>query len=114
MIVGFAGSGSMAAAMARGLAGTVDELLFTDAGSGRAASLAAEVGGEAVASNAELVERADAVVLAIKPAKLAQAAEELAGATLVVSLLGATSLEKVRAAFPNAEVVRVMPNVGVE
>ena len=114
MIVGFVGSGSMAAAMARGLAGVVEGMLFTDSGSGRAGELASELGGEAVASNSELAERADVVVLAVKPAKLAEAAEQLDGAKAVVSLLGATSLETVSAAFPGADVVRVMPNVGVE
>jgi pyrroline-5-carboxylate reductase len=114
MIIGFCGSGSMAAAMARGLRGEVDGLLFNDSGSGRAAELAAELGGEAVGSNRELAERADVVVLAVKPARLDEVAAELGGAKVVVSLLGATSLEKVSAAFPNAEVVRVMPNVGVE
>jgi pyrroline-5-carboxylate reductase len=54
------------------------------------------------------------VVLAVKPAKLEEAAAELTDAKVVVSLLGATSLEAVAAAFPNAEVHRVMPNVGVE
>jgi pyrroline-5-carboxylate reductase len=114
MIIGFCGSGSMAAAMARGLAGGGTAMLFTDSGSGRAAGLAAEVGGEAVESNAELAERADVVVLAVKPAKLKQVAAELGGARVVVSLLGATSLEAVKAAFPDAEVVRVMPNLAVE
>jgi pyrroline-5-carboxylate reductase len=114
MIVGFVGSGNMAAAMARGLRGAIDALLFTDSGSGRAKELAAELGGESVASNRELAERADVVVLAVKPAKLTEAAAELGAAKVVVSLLGATSLEAVRAAFPGAEVVRVMPNVGVE
>jgi pyrroline-5-carboxylate reductase len=114
MIVGFCGSGSMAAAMARGLAGQVESLLFTDSGSGRAGELAAELGGEGVESNAELAERSDVVVLAVKPVKLEEAAQELVGAKAVVSLLGATSLEKVRSAFPGSEVVRVMPNVGVE
>ena len=114
MIVGFVGSGNMAAAMARGLHGAVEGMLFTDSGSGRAAGLAAELGGEALASNRELAERADVVVLAVKPAKLAEAAVELDAAKVVVSLLGATSLEAVRAAFPGAEAVRVMPNVGVE
>jgi pyrroline-5-carboxylate reductase len=104
----------MAAAMARGLNGQVDGLLFTDGGSGRASKLATELGGEAVASNEELASRADAVVLAVKPAKLRDAAAELAGAKVVVSLLGATSLEALRGAFPDAGVVRVMPNVGVE
>lgn len=104
----------MAAAMARGLAGTADSLLFTDSGSGRAAALAAEVGGEALATNQKLATRADVVVLAVKPAMLEQAATELQGSKIVVSLLGATPLERVAAAFPEAEVVRVMPNVGVE
>jgi pyrroline-5-carboxylate reductase len=103
----------MAAAMARGWAGEA-ELLFTDSGSGRAKELATEIGGEALDSNAGLAERADLVVLAVKPAKLEEAASELAGAKAVMSLLGATSLEMVEAAFPDAEVARVMPNVGVE
>ena len=48
MKIGFIGSGNMAAAMARGWAGADGfdgELLFTDGGSGRAAEIAAEVGG---------------------------------------------------------------------
>jgi pyrroline-5-carboxylate reductase len=104
----------MAAAMARGLAGQVDGMLFTDGGSGRAAELADELGGEAVSSNGELAERTDVVVLAVKPAKLGETAAQLTEAKVVVSLLGATSLEVLREAFPGTEVVRVMPNVGVE
>jgi pyrroline-5-carboxylate reductase len=114
MIVGFVGSGNMAAAMARGLVGAVDRMLFTDSGSGRANELAAELGGKAVGSNAAMAERADVVVLAVKPARLNEAAAELGAAKVVISLLGATSLEAVSAAFPAANVVRVMPNVGVE
>jgi pyrroline-5-carboxylate reductase len=115
MVVGFCGSGSMAAAMARGLAGGVEAMLFTDAGSGRAAELAAELDGEALELNAELAGRADVVVLAVKPARLAEVALEMDAARAVVSLLGATSLETVRQAFPEArQVVRLMPNLAVE
>lgn len=114
MIVGFVGSGSMAAAMARGWAGEVEGMLFTDSGSGRAGELAEELGGEAAASNAELAERADLVVLAVKPAMLDGAATELGAAKAVISLLGATSLQRVSEAFPEAAVARVMPNVAVE
>lgn len=115
MVIGFCGSGNMAAAMARGLAGAPSgRMLFSDSGSGRAAELAAELGGEAIASNHELADRADVIVLAVKPARLAAAAAELSGAEVVVSLLGATPLERLTAAFPGADVVRVMPNVGVE
>ncbi|HSK50064.1 MAG TPA: pyrroline-5-carboxylate reductase dimerization domain-containing protein [Solirubrobacterales bacterium] len=113
MIVGFVGSGSMAAAMARGWRGEVEAMLFSDSGSGRARALAEELGGEAT-SNAEIASRADFVVLAVKPAKLAEAAAELGEAKIVVSLLGATALETVAAAFPSASASRVMPNVGVE
>jgi pyrroline-5-carboxylate reductase len=113
MIVGFVGSGSMAAAMARGWKGELEGMLFSDSGSGRARALADELGGEA-ASNAEIGERADLVVLAVKPAMLARVAPELQGAGAVVSLLGATPLEAVAEAFPGSEVHRVMPNVAVE
>jgi pyrroline-5-carboxylate reductase len=114
MVVGFCGSGSMAAAMARGWVGAVDSMLFTDSGSGRAGELAAQLTGEAPGSNAELAARADLVVLAVKPAKLAEVAAELRGAKAVVSLLGATPLDAVQTAFPGSEVARVMPNVAVE
>jgi pyrroline-5-carboxylate reductase len=50
----------------------------------------------------------------VKPARLDEVAGELGGSKVVVSLLGATSLEKISATFPDSEVVRVMPNVGVE
>jgi pyrroline-5-carboxylate reductase len=104
----------MAAAMARGWAGEVDSMLFTDSGSGRAAELARELGGEALDSNAGLAERADLVVLAVKPVALEEIAAELDGVKTVVSLLGATSLERVAGLFPGAEAIRVMPNIAVE
>lgn len=104
----------MAAAMARGLRGAVDRMLFSDSGSGRAVELAAELDGEAVGSNRELAERADLVILAVKPAWLDEVASELGAASVVVSLLGATSLVRLEDALPGADVIRVMPNVGVE
>jgi pyrroline-5-carboxylate reductase len=113
MIVGFIGSGSMAAAMARGWSGELEEMLFSDSGSGRAKALAEELGGE-VASNAEIAERADFVVVAVKPAALDEVAPDLGAARRVVSILAAVPLERLRGTFPEAEVLRVMPNVGVE
>jgi pyrroline-5-carboxylate reductase len=113
MIVGFVGSGNMAAAMARGWKGEFEEMLFSDGGSGKARSLAAELDGEAV-SNDEIGKRADLVVLAVKPAMLTAVAPRLSEARVVVSLLGATPLSAVAAAFPAAEAHRVMPNVAVE
>jgi pyrroline-5-carboxylate reductase len=111
MQVGFIGSGNMARALARGWG---DPALFTDAGSGRAAALAAEVAGEALGSNRELAERADVVILAHKPAQLGDVAAEAAAARVVVSLLARTSQEQLREAFPDATVFRVEPNTPVE
>src|ERR1700710_681381 len=79
MIIGFVGSGSMAAAMARGWAGEFERMLFSDSGSGRARALADELGGE-TASNGEIAERADFVVLAVKPAALDAVAPGLGAA----------------------------------
>lgn len=89
-------------------------MLFFDADGEKARKLAGELGGEAVGSNAELAERADVVVLAVKPDALDQAAGELVGTRALVSILGATPLERVEAAFPDAKVGRVMPNLAVE
>ena len=114
MQVGFIGSGNMARALARGWG---DPVLCTDSGSGSAAALAAELGGEALSSNRELAERADVVVLAHKPYQLAAVAQDAAPAArgkTVVSILGGTTQAEVRAAWPGATVFRVEPNTPVE
>jgi pyrroline-5-carboxylate reductase len=112
MQVGFIGAGNMARALARGWG---DPVLCTDSGSGRARALAAELGGEALASNRELAERADLVILAHKPAQLADVAWEAAGsAKAVVSLLARTPQADVRSAYPGVPVFRVEPNTAVE
>jgi pyrroline-5-carboxylate reductase len=107
----------MAAALARGfhLCGGPEAMLFADAGSGRAAALASELGGTATATLSELAESSDAIVLAVKPAALEQAAEGLGPfAGPLVSVLGATEAARVESAFPAASVLRTMPNVAVE
>ncbi len=112
------GAGSMAAAMARGWAageGGPEAMLFSDAGSGRAAALADELGGETRDAPSELGRDADLVVLAVKPNVLGAAASALAGsAKAVVSVLGATPLSRLEAAFPATPVIRTMPNLAVE
>ena len=112
MQVGFIGAGNMARALARGWG---DPVLCTDSGSGRARALAEELGGEAVAGNRELAERADVVILAHKPAQLAEVAwEAAAAAKAVVSLLARTPQADVRSAYPGVPVFRVEPNTAVE
>ena len=114
MTVGLVGAGSMARALARGWG---DPVLCTDAGSGRARTLAAELGGEALRSNVELAERSDVVVLAHKPPQLDDVARDIRAAAAgkpVVSLLARTSSETLKAAYPRSAVFRVQPNLAVE
>jgi pyrroline-5-carboxylate reductase len=102
----------MARALARGWG---EPVLCSDGGSGRAAALVAEVGGEALSSNAEVAERADLVVLCHKPAGLESVAAEIAGrARAVASVLGSTPVASVAAAYPSTPVLRFVPNMPVE
>ena len=99
MQIGFIGAGNMARALALGWG---EPVLCTDSGSGRAAALAADTGGEALAANADVARQADVVVLAHKPAQLESVAAEIAGVPpkAVVSLLARTSLDMLRAWSP--------------
>src|SRR3954470_16388136 len=102
--------------MARGLAlGWRRPILCTDIAVERARALAEEVGGEAVATNAELAQRADLVVLCHKPAQLQSVAEEHAPhARSVMSILAATPRREVKDAYPGRPVYRVLPSTPVE
>lgn len=112
MTVGLIGAGNMARALARGWG---EPVLCSDAGSGRAAALVAEVGGEALGDNAELARRAELVVLCHKPGGLEAVAAEVAGeARAVASVLAATPVAALEAAYPGTPVFRLMPNTPVE
>jgi len=112
MRIGFIGAGNMASALARGLG---EPVVCSDVDAARAQALAAELGGQAAASNGEVVASSDLVVLCHKPKQLEQVAADVdAGDTIVVSLLGGVALASVRAAYPGARVYRIMPNTAVE
>jgi pyrroline-5-carboxylate reductase len=112
MVVGLVGSGNMATALARGWG---EPVLCTDVFDERAQALAAATGGEAVASNAELAERADLVMLCHKPHQLDEVASQMGGgAKAVASILAGISLSALEAAYPDTPVMRLMPNTAVE
>jgi pyrroline-5-carboxylate reductase len=90
-------------------------VLCTDLLADRAKALADEVGGEAVATSAELAQRAELVVLCHKPAGLQAVAQDVGGnAKGIVSILGATPLASVQEAYPGVPVVRMLPSIPVE
>ena len=102
----------MATALARGWG---EPVCVSDVQHARAQALAAEVGGEAVAANAELAQRVDLVVLCHKPAQLESVALEVAPhARAIASILAATPLRDVKEAYPGRPVYRVLPSTPVE
>ena len=102
----------MASALARGIG---EPVLVHDVDDAKAAALAEELGGEAIGSNAELAERADALVLCHKPKQLDEVAGEAGGrASVVVSILAATPTERLAAAYPGAAIYRFIPNMPTE
>jgi len=111
-MIGIVGAGNMAGALARGWG---EPVLATDAGSGRAQALVDEIGGESLGTdNAELFRRAGTILLGHKPYQLEQVAAGVdATGKTVISVLGATTVAQLQRAYPNARVVRAMPNTPV-
>jgi pyrroline-5-carboxylate reductase len=110
--LGLIGAGNMASALARGIG---EPLLVADVDEAKAHALADELGGEAVGSNAELAERADAIVLCHKPKQLDEVAEQAAGhGGPVISILAATPTAELERAYPDVPVYRFIPNIPAE
>ncbi|MDQ6731430.1 MAG: NAD(P)-binding domain-containing protein [Actinomycetota bacterium] len=112
MRVGLIGAGNMACAMARGWG---DPVLCSDAGSGRALALAAELGGRA-AVNAEVAAGSDIVFLCHKPYQLGAVAQEIRPHVRAVAsvLAGGIELATLSAAYPDTPIFRLMPNTPVQ
>jgi pyrroline-5-carboxylate reductase len=112
MQIGLIGAGNMASALARGFG---EPVLVADAVPGKAEALAAEIGGEAVGSNAEVAERADALFLCHKPGQLEDVAQSVDGkAKAVVSILGGVRLDDLERAYRHVPVYRFLPSIPAE
>ncbi len=117
--IGFLGTGKMATALAKGWlkAGlvTADRLSGSDPIPAARTSFAQETGGFATENNAEIVRRADLLILAVKPQSMASLLADIAPAVgsqhLVVSIAAGVSLSQIAAGLGNSRrLVRVMPN----
>jgi pyrroline-5-carboxylate reductase len=112
MVIGLVGSGNMATALARGWG---EPVLCTDVVQERAQALATATGGEALASNAELAERTDVVMLCHKPYQLDEVAGQIGGrAKAIASILAGVTVDALESAYPDTPVIRLMPNTAVE
>ncbi len=119
--IGFIGGGNMAAALIGGLIADgmpPSRLLVSDPDQAKAGALAERFGITAVANNAEAADRADVLLLAVKPQQLETVARELAptlsspGGPLLISIAAGIRTDTLRAWLGNDRlaVVRTMPN----
>ena len=114
----FLGSGVMAEAMLSGLLNQEllqpDQVVASDPLARRRAELYERYGVEGTADNAEAIEGADVVVLAVKPQVLGQVLADLSGhlvpSQLVISIVAGATLDTITWGLDHREVVRVMPN----
>jgi len=116
--LGLLGCGNMGGAVARGAVASgllsADRVFIFDSEPKAMQPLQA-LGCKAVASTEELFEKADVIVLAIKPQVFrATPPTPQRGEKTVVSVMAGIRVAQMRAAFPNSfTVIRVMPNLGL-
>lgn len=121
--IGLIGAGNMASAMIEGFVRADPEragrVLATDRGSGKAARLAEERGIVHVASNDELVERSDVVLLCVKPIDVERVLREVSGRITDTKALasvaaGVATVTMESILDEDVPVFRLMPNVPVQ
>jgi pyrroline-5-carboxylate reductase len=108
--LGLIGAGNMASALARGIG---EPVLVHDIDAAKAEQLAAELGGEALATGTEVAERADVAVLCHKPQQLGEVAEQISPRA-IASILAATTTTQIEEAYPGVPVYRFIPNIPAE
>lgn len=117
--LGFVGAGRMATALGRGCvtSGLLDgkQVLATDPSEAALTQFAQQVPGAlAAASNSELLEATDIVILAVKPQVMPQVLAELADHAqprhLFISIAAGITVAKLAEGLPDGKIVRVMPN----
>jgi pyrroline-5-carboxylate reductase len=116
--IGFIGAGNMAGAMIRGLVqGGLPgkRILAFDVDRNKLRALGREFRIQSARSNAELISRSGAAVLAVKPQVVDAVLHEIgpldAKAPLLLSIAAGVTIQRLRAALgPESRVVRAMPN----
>jgi pyrroline-5-carboxylate reductase len=117
--VGLVGAGHIARALGLGwsrpgLAGA-PALTYLDVAPGQAARVAQDTGAGVASTIADLIDRSDLIVVAVRPQHVAEVLAEagpLLGGRPLVSVAAGVSMDEVKAALPvGAQAARVMPNV---
>jgi pyrroline-5-carboxylate reductase len=120
MGIGFIGAGNMAGAIIKGLrrSGFKDDIFLTDVQPDKAKIIADEANAVLCQSNEEIIEKAEYVLLAVKPDMYKKVLESLSEKLsqkkpVIISIAAGTCLDAVTeyAGVETLPVIRVMPNV---
>ena len=118
-IIGFIGAGNMGGVLIRGLiqSGEVKpaEIIFSDVNKDRLREITETLGVAAAESNIELMEKADIVVIGVKPYHVDALLDEISSASrarqIFISIVAGAPIEKFSSRLhPASGCVRVMPN----
>lgn len=118
--VGCIGCGVMGGALVRAVAKVVPagNIFLYDTDGDKLKAFAAEIGGQIVSSGSEAAEKADVLILAVKPAYISSVISDItavvpeADLPLFVSIAAGVKLEQLRkAAMIKARFIRLMPNI---
>jgi len=116
--IGFIGSGNMAEALIKGIisAGLYKpaNIFISDIRQGRLKQLAKKYKVKPAKDNSVLADKADIVVLSVKPQSMAEALESIKGTVggkkLVISIAAGVRTGRIAAVLGNVAIVRAMPN----
>lgn len=116
--IGFIGAGKMAEALIGGLIGksifSKDEIVACAPSAKTRDHITGTYGIETFPTAAEVVGRADLLVLAVKPKHVAGLFEDegivIGGGKTLVSIVAGLPIAKLKSYVPDAKIVRVMPN----
>lgn len=117
MRIGIVGLGNIGAGLARAFRGS-HELMVLGRRPEQTALIAKECGGRVANDLKQLAEASEVIFVSVKPHDLPALGRELSSHLtkrhLVVSVAAGVGSEKLRKWFPQAQVIRLMPNIALE
>lgn len=117
--IGFIGTGKMASAIIKGTVAKgvfrKDEIIASNIHETSRERARKELGIEVTGSSAEVAEKADVIVLAVKPQQIpdvfADKSIKMGKNHLLISIAAGTTIETLKMHVPDSRIIRVMPNI---
>ena len=117
--IGFIGTGKMATAIIKGIVGKgvceKADIIASNIHETSREKARKELGIEVTASSAEVAEKADVVILAVKPQQIpdvfADGTVKMGKDKLLISIAAGTTIETLKSYVPDSRIIRVMPNI---